>query len=216
MTMRMLIALLGAASLFAAAPAVAQPEREAPGRRSQPNDYVLLAPDARDGAELIGRRAPTWSFERWIRSPALTPQDLRGKVVLLRWWTEGCDFCAATLPGLEALRKRYGDDGLVIIGVYHPKPPRAVSDRDIVAMANRLGFKGPIAVDQRWTTLERYWLAGHEREFTSVSFLIDRDGVIRWVQKGGEYHPSADPKHARCDLEYRGLEKVLEGLLERG
>jgi len=213
--MRMLIALLGAASLFAAAPGVAQPEREAPQRRPPTHDDVLLAPDGRDGAELIGRRAPAWSFERWIRSPALTPQDLRGQVVLLRWWTEGCDFCAATLPGLEALRKRYGDDGLVIIGVYHPKPPRAVSDRDIVAMANRLGFKGPIAVDQRWTTLERYWLAGHEREYTSVSFLIDRDGLIRWVQRGGEYHPSPDPRHARCDLEYRGLEKALADLLGR-
>jgi thiol-disulfide isomerase/thioredoxin len=211
----MLIALLGAALVLGAAPGREPSERPDPVRRTQPHDYVLLAPDARDGAELIGRRAPAWSFERWIRSPALTPQDLRGKVVLLRWWTDGCSYCTATLPGLEALRKRYADDGLLVIGVYHPKPPRAVPDRDIVAMANRLGFKGPIAVDQRWTTLERYWLAGHEREFTSVSFLIDRDGLIRWVQRGGEYHPSADPRHARCDLEYRGLEKALADLLGR-
>ena len=211
----MLILVLGAALAFGAAPGRAQPERRPPPGRSQPHDYVLLAPDAKDGAEMVGRRAPAWSFERWIRSPALTPQDLRGKVVLLRWWTDGCDYCTATLPGLEALRNRYGDEGFAVIGVYHPKPPRAVSDRDIVAMANRLGFKGPIAVDQRWTTLERYWLAGHEREFTSVSFLIDREGVIRWVQRGGEYHPSADPRHARCDAEYRGLEKMLAELLER-
>jgi thiol-disulfide isomerase/thioredoxin len=211
----MLMLVLGAALALGAAPAGAQPDRPAPVRRSQPHDYVLLAPDTQDGAEMIGRRAPSWSFERWIRSSALTPQDLRGKVVLLRWWTDGCDYCAATLPGLEALRKRHADDGLVVIGVYHPKPPRAVSDRDIVAMANRLGFSGPIAVDQRWTTLERYWLAGHEREFTSVSFLIDREGVIRWVQRGGEYHPSTDPKHERCDADYRGLEKALAALLER-
>jgi thiol-disulfide isomerase/thioredoxin len=211
----MLILALGAALTLGAAPSGAQPGRTEPDRRGQPHDYVLLAPDAKDGAEMIGRRAPAWSFERWIRSPALTPQDLRGKVVLLRWWTDGCDYCAATLPGLEALRRRHADEGLVVIGVYHPKPPRAVRDRDIVAMANRLGFSGPIAVDQRWTTLERYWLAGHEREFTSVSFLIDRDGVIRWVQRGGEYHPSADPSHARCDLDYRGLEKTLAALLER-
>src|SRR5438034_642643 len=61
----------------------------------------------------------------------------------------------------------------------------------------------------RWT-LDRYWLDGNpERNWTSVSFLIDRDGVIRWVHGGGEYHPSDDPAHLRCDAEYRGLEQAL-------
>ena len=103
-----------------------------------------------------------------------------------------------------------------MIGVYHPKPPRRVSDREIVADANHLGFRGPIAVDERWATLERYWLTGHERAFTSVSFLIDREGVIRWVQRGGEYHRSADPKHARCDAEYKGLVEAIEKQLSQG
>lgn len=216
--MRMLLMAMGAVLVFSGTPVrvPAQPAPRPTLDRRQPHDFALLADDADSGTEMIGRRAPAWSFERWIRSPALTPQDLRGKVVLLRWWTEGCDFCTATLPGLESLRKRYGKDDLVVIGVYHPKPPRRVSDRDIVAAANRLGFKGPLAVDERWTTLDRYWLAGHEREFTSVSLLIDRDGVIRWVQRGGEYHPSADPKHARCDAEYKGLVKAIEELLGRG
>jgi thiol-disulfide isomerase/thioredoxin len=209
----MLLVALGTALALSASPA--QPAPRAALDRKQPHDFALLAADPEDGAELIGRRAPAWSFERWIRSSALTPQDLRGKVVLLRWWTEGCDLCTATLPGLETLRKRYGRDGLVVIGVYHPKPPRAVSDRDILAFANRLGFRGPIAVDQRWSTLERYWLADHERGFTSVSFLLDRDGLIQWVQAGGEYHPSDDPKHARCDRDYRALEQELATLLGR-
>jgi len=211
--MRTLLIVL--AALLASSPAAAQPDGRAAPDRKQPHDFALLAADPEDGAELIGRRAPAWSFERWIRSAPLTPPDLRGKVILLRWWTEGCDLCTTTLPGLEALRKRYGRDGLVVIGVYHPKPPRAVSDRDVLAAANRLGFRGPIAVDSRWTTLERYWLAGHEREFTSVSFLIDRDGLIQWVQAGGEYHPSDDPRHARCDADYRGLERALATLLGR-
>ena len=45
------------------------------------------------------------------------------------------------------------------------------------------------------------------------SFLIDRDGMIRWVHGGGEYHPSADPAHARCTVQYRELEKTLAVVL---
>jgi thiol-disulfide isomerase/thioredoxin len=166
------------------------------------------------GAELIGRPTPAWSFERWIRTAPLSLETLRGRVVLVRWWTDGCHYCAATLPGLEALRTRYADRGLVVIGAYHPKPPRDVSDRKILGFADKLGFEGPIAVDRDWSTLERYWLAGHpERGFTSVSFLIDRAGNVRWLHAGGEYHPSSDPRHASCDLEYRGLEKTLAALL---
>src|SRR6266481_4602893 len=116
-TMQMALLALGAAlSLVAAAPSSAGVE---------PAAHAISTP----GAELIGRPAPAWSFERWIRTAPLSLQSLRGRVVLVRWWTDGCHYCAATLPALETLRNRYADRGLVVIGVYHPKPPRAVSDR---------------------------------------------------------------------------------------
>ncbi len=190
----MLAIALGAALLATSA---------APAGMSSPS-----GPDA--GSELIGKPAPAWQFDRWIRTRPLSLERLRGKAILLRWWTEECHYCATTLPVLERLRIRDGGKGLVVIGVFHPKPPHPVSDRHILAVAGRLGFSGPIAVDQDWSTLERYWLDGHpERNWTSVSFLIDRNGIIRWVHGGGEYHPSTDPRHQTCDLEYRGLERVL-------
>jgi thiol-disulfide isomerase/thioredoxin len=140
------------------------------------------------------------------------PADLRGQVVLLRWWTEQCRFCRATLPALERLAREHPE--LVVIGVFHPKPPRPVSDRHVLRVARDLGFTGPIALDQDWQVLDRYWLGGHpERSWTSVSFLLDREGAIRWVHGGGEYHPSDDARHRRCDLEYRELERVLAELL---
>ena len=179
----------------------------------QPHAHEALAPDPDAGAEWRGTPAPDWAFTRWI-GPAHTLASLRGKVVLLRWWSEDCRYCAATLPGLEALRRRHADRGLVVIGVFHPKPPHEVSDRHILAVAKQLGFGGPIAVDRDWTTLDRYWLSGHpDRNWTSVSFLIDREGVIRWVQGGGEYHPGDDPAHARCALQYRELEQALARVL---
>jgi thiol-disulfide isomerase/thioredoxin len=199
--MRPLLAALGAACLALAAAA-------APARAPA----ALEGPDS--GAEWIGRPAPDWSFDRWIRSEPLSLEGLRGKVVLVRWWTEGCHYCANTLPELEALRRRHAREGLVVIGAFHPKPIREVSDRHILSVANELGFGGPIAVDGHWSTLARYWLDGHpDRNWTSISFLIGRDGVVRWVHGGGEYHPSTDPRHRRCDVQYRELEAALRQTL---
>jgi thiol-disulfide isomerase/thioredoxin len=197
--MQMALFALGAAlSLLAAAPSTAG---------------VETATRATD--ELIGHSAPAWSFDRWVRGGPLSLASLRGRVVLVRWWTDGCPYCATTLPVLEQLEARYAERGLVVVGAYHPKPPREVSDRQILAAAKKLGFTGPVAFDGEWSTLERYWLGGHpERGWTSVSFLIDRNGVIRWLHGGGEYHPSSDPRHASCDLEYRGLEQAVRAALE--
>jgi glutathione peroxidase-family protein len=166
--------------------------------------------DPDSGAELLGTPAPAWEVERWVRGGPLTLEALRGQVVLVRWWTEECRFCEATLPGLERLRKRYGDDGLVVVGMFHPKPQRDRSNAHILGVAKRLGFEGPIAFDRDWKTLERYWLDGHpERNWTSVSFLIDRDGRFVWVHGGGEYHRTDDPAHARCDVQWNELMESL-------
>src|SRR5262249_55613425 len=179
---------------------------------------LCAAPSSSDdpdsGAELIGHPAPDWSFTRWVRGPARSLHDLRGKVVLVRWWTENCRYCRTTLPALERLQREHGHD-FVVVGVFHPKPePHDVSDQHILQVARSLGFSGPIAFDRDWRTLNRYWLDGSpDRNWTSVSFLIDKDGVIRWVQGGGEYHPTSDPAHARCDLEYKGLEQALAAAL---
>ncbi len=226
--MRMLLAALGAAALFAA-PAPAHDVAVAAGGVASARGPAVTAatpaaaesrradhphtdgPDS--GVGLLGHPAPAWTFTRWI-GPSLSLEGLRGKVVLIRWWTESCHFCAATLPEIEALRRAHANDGLVVIGVFHPKPPREVSDRKIVALAKRLGFFGPLAVDREWTTLERYWLADHpERSWTSVSFLVDRQGVIRWVHGGGEYHRTDDPAHARCAKQFAELETTLAEVL---
>jgi len=141
--------------------------------------------------------------------------SLRGKVVLIRWFNTSCHYCGNTLPALETLRRRYEGQGLVVIGVFHPKPIHEVSDALVRKTAHELGFHGPLAVDEQWSTLHRWWLDGHpDRNWTSVSFLIDRDGVVRWVHGGGEYHPSTDPRHASCDVRYAELERTIRRLLD--
>lgn len=212
--MRLNPALVGAAlALCTLVPTIGS---SASDRRHDAHPVMSADPNA--GADWIGRYAPEWSFDRWTRGSPRSLASLRGKVVLLRWWTDECPYCAATLPALEKVGGRDAENGLVVIGVFHPKPPRAVSDRHVLEVANRLGFSGPIAVDERWSTLERYWLHGHpERSWTSISFLIDREGIVRWVQGGGEYHPGNDPRHAQCASRYRELETAIAAALaDRG
>src|SRR5713226_1690809 len=76
-----------------------------------------------EGQDRIGVAAPPLALRTWLNSQPLEMKDLRGKLVLIRWWTDGCSLCFATAPALEKLRQKYGGRGLVIIGVYHPKPP---------------------------------------------------------------------------------------------
>ncbi len=211
--MRLNSAVLGALfALCAFAPAI---DSSASDLRPHRHDTLpVLSAESDAGADWIGRPAPEWSFDRWTRGSPRSLASLRGKVVLLRWWTDECPYCAATLPALEKVSGRDAENGLVVIGVFHPKPPRPVSDRHVLAVANRLRFSGPIAVDERWSTLERYWLDGHpERSWTSISFLIDREGIVRWVQGGGEYHPGNDARHAQCASRYRELETAIAAAL---
>ena len=217
-----LLPLALAASLFAAPFVPAARAASGPAMRHDhehsPAGAVTNRVDFDSGAEIVGRAAPAWTFTRWVRGGPLDLASLRGKVVLVRWWTDGCPYCRTTLPQIEQLRGAHAKDGLVVIGVYHPKPaPREVSDRRILSFAKELGFSGPLAFDRDWKTLDRWWLGGHpERSWTSVSFLVDRAGAIRWVHGGGEYHHSDDPAHLRCELDERDLEKALaEALAEK-
>jgi peroxiredoxin len=142
------------------------------------------------GAELIGTAAPDWTLSDWIGSPALSLAGLRGKVVLLRWFTDtSCPYCSLTAPALNQLHRDYAGRGLVVIGVYHHKRSDALDLTAVRGWARDYAFQFPVAVDRDWRTLRSWWLDGHRRAFTSVSFLIDRHGVIRQIHPGGTLAP---------------------------
>lgn len=171
---------------------------------------VAVGEDAkREGAEMLGRPMPDWAGLKWLTDAGKAP-EIGGKVVLVRWWTDGCGLCSATAPVLNELYEKHAKDGLVVVGVYHPKPrPRAVADERVTRAAAELGFAFPVAVDADWTVLKRWWLAGGDRRFTSISFLIGRAGKVCWVHPGGEYHASRDSAHAECDADYRSLSAAV-------
>jgi peroxiredoxin len=75
------------------------------------------------------------------------------------------------------------------------------------------GFTFPVALDADWTALNRWWPDLEKRGWTSVSFVVDKQGIIRYVHPGGEFHESRDADHARCDRDYKDVERTIERLL---
>jgi peroxiredoxin len=155
------------------------------------------------GRELIGTRAPEWTASEWIGSDPRTLASLRGKVVLVRWWTAPqCPYCAASAEGLNELWEKYRDRGLTVLGFYHHKSKSPLTRAHVEAQAQRLGFKFPIAIDDDWKTLHRWWLDRAERGWTSVTFLIDREGIIRHIHPGGAFFPG-EPGFAELEKAVR-------------
>ncbi len=179
---------------------------------------VPVAADSRgDGDDLLGLPAPPILLDHWINSERLEIPNLAGRVVLLRWWTDTCPFCSTTAPVLRELDQTYGDRGLLVIGIFHPKP---AGDPDLERMrraTSQFEFTFPVALDADWTALRRWWLDRRPRGWTSVSFLLDRDGTIRYVHPGGEFHPGSGgnhwPDHQTCNGEYDRLVGLIEELL---
>jgi len=171
------------------------------------------AGDFSRGDDRLGLPAPKIELQHWLHSAPLEMDTLRGKVVLIRWWAEGCPFCAATAPALRELDRKYGNRGLVVIGIFHPKPPGDWSVERIRAASDHLGFTFPVALDADWTALRRWWPDLERRGWTSVSFVVDKKGIIRYVHPGGEFHASSEPQHASCDRDYKDIDRTISHLL---
>jgi peroxiredoxin len=167
----------------------------------------LAGPPLLAGDSPVGTRPPEWEATHWLNSGPLTLKGLRGQVVLVRWWTApGCPDCAATAPALNEFHDRYKGRGLVVIGLYHHKSDAPLDPAAVKRCAEKMGFRFPVAIDPEWKTLRRWWLDGARRRWTSVSFLIDRQGVVRHVHPGGQY--------AKGDRDYDALKAKIEELLK--
>jgi thiol-disulfide isomerase/thioredoxin len=174
-----------------------------------------MANETAPGSELIGKPAPPLQLIHWLNSKPLEITDLRGKVVLIRWWTEGCPFCTATAPALLSLQNEYGVKGFEVIGVYHPKPPGKWNPHSVEAAVKEKQFTFPVAIDGDWTALRRWWLT-QDRDYTSVSFLLDKNGIVRYIHPGGEFHEGnsgALSEHQACNRDMHFLHQEIGRLI---
>lgn len=164
---------------------------------SEPNENLLI--DAGAAPDFAG-------IAQWLNVPApLALQDLRGRVVLVDFWTYSCINCLRTLPHLTAWYEHYKNEGLVIIGVHTPEFAFEKETRNVENAVKQFHITYPVAQDndyQTWYSYQnRYWPA---------EYLIDAQGQIRRVHYGeGRYHEMEEA--IRALLKENG--RTLGGLL---
>lgn len=136
-------------------------------RMSGPSSAAPALPDEGIAPSLGGAT-------QWLNSKPLSGQDLRGKVVLVDFWTYSCINCLRTLPYVKAWAEKYRDQGLIVIGVHAPE---FAFERDIgnVSKAMKdLGINYPVAVDNQYAI----WRA-FKNQYWPAHYFIDATGRIR-------------------------------------
>jgi cytochrome c biogenesis protein CcdA/thiol-disulfide isomerase/thioredoxin len=122
----------------------------------------------------------------WLNSAPLTPQALRGKVVVVDFWTYSCINCLRSLPYVEAWYSRYKDHGLVVIGVHTPEFAFERNEDNVRRAVSDLGITYPVAMDNDYAI----WRA-FNNQYWPAHFFIDSTGRIRSHHFGeGDYDQS--------------------------
>lgn len=127
-------------------------------------------------------------IEAWLNSPPLTVQDLRGKVVLVDFWTYSCVNCLRTLPYLKEWHNKYASRGLAILGIHTPEFAFEKDVGNVRQAVQRYGVAWPVALDNNYATwqayLNRYW---------PHKYLADAEGRLRFHHIGeGAYRETEE------------------------
>jgi cytochrome c biogenesis protein CcdA/thiol-disulfide isomerase/thioredoxin len=122
----------------------------------------------------------------WINTPAgaaLSLEGLRGKVVLIDFWTYSCVNCLRTLPHLKAWYRTYERAGLEIVGVHAPEFAFERVPGNVRSAVRRLGVRWPVALDNDFATWQAY-----SNQYWPAKYLVDKEGRVRYFHFGeGEY-----------------------------
>jgi cytochrome c biogenesis protein CcdA/thiol-disulfide isomerase/thioredoxin len=131
----------------------------------------------------LGPAPELTGITNWINSDPLTISSLKGKVVLIDFWTYSCVNCVRTFPFLKDWYSKYHDQGLVIIGVHTPEFAFEHDPANVEQAVKRFGIKYPVAQDNNYGTWRAY-----NNHYWPAEFLIGPDGHLRYTHFGeGHY-----------------------------
>ncbi len=133
-----------------------------------------------------GQLPPLDGLGPWLNGPALTREQLKGKVVLIDFWTYSCINCLRSIPYVRAWDERYAKDGLVVIGVHAPEFAFERDPANVERAVRDLQIRYPVALDNRYDL----WRAMKNRVWPA-HYFIDAEGRVRYHHFGeGDYEQS--------------------------
>jgi thiol-disulfide isomerase/thioredoxin len=145
-----------------------------------------LAGDAAAPLRLADARSAAPDFvgiSKWFNSGPLSISDLRGKVVLVDFWTYGCYNCVNTLPYVTKLYETYKDKGLVVVGIHTPEFPFERSPSNVQAALKRHGINYPVGQDNDSATWDAW-----RNQYWPAQYIVDQNGNIVFSHAGeGQY-----------------------------
>jgi thiol-disulfide isomerase/thioredoxin len=127
----------------------------------------------------VGMPAPDIVSQTWLNSEPTPMAELKGKVVLVEFWTFGCYNCRNVEPYVKDWHKKYAGQGLVVIGVHSPE---FNYEKDIQNVKRYLGdhdIRYAVAIDNDFVTWDRYG-----NRYWPAMYLIDKQGIIRYTRFG--------------------------------
>ena len=174
------------------------PEPTATPEPAEEPEVAVVPCESATGGE-VGNCAPELAgTQEWINSPPLSMESLRGKVVLIDFWTYSCINCIRTIPFLQTWHERYADEGLVILGVHTPEFEFEKVYQNVVDATEELGVAWPVVQDNNFTVWRSY-----SNRFWPAKYLIDINGEIRFRHFGEGRYPETE-QAIRELLEERG------------
>lgn len=142
---------------------------------------ALASPPAQPG-EIKPRPAPKLPDTGWLNTEGGKPlrlEDLRGKVVLVEFWTFACYNCRNVLPHVKAWYEKYAREGLVVIGVHTPELDSERQPENVKKAVKELGITFPVVLDNDYATWDRY-----HNQYWPALYLIDSTGQIVYLHEG--------------------------------
>lgn len=158
-----------------------------------------------EGEELphIAPAPPLTGITNWINSSPLTIDELKGKVVLIDFWTYSCINCIRTFPYLRQWYDAYKDKNFVIIGVHTPEFEFEKDENNVKKAVKRFHITYPVAMDNHYGTWQAFYNA-----YWPAHYLIDQNGIVREVHFGeGGYLETENAIRSLLDLPLLTKEK---------
>lgn len=142
---------------------------------------ILLAGwfSLRSADAMVGKPAPDIANPTWLNSAPLRMSDLRGKVVMVEFWTFGCYNCRNVEPYVKEWHRQFADQGFVVIGVHSPEFSHEREVENVKRYLKEHDIRFPVPIDNEFSTWNRYG-----NRYWPAMYLIDKRGIIRYVKIG--------------------------------